>query len=145
MTLANVTMRILHTVFAGVWAGWTVGMAALVVPAARNGHIGEDGLRWLTTQFSRFSSLSSLVMLLTGGFLAQKLYPGSSLTGSSRGHLVLTMVVLWFVLTGLAHMSSARVTKNLEDSAKSAAKKATTWFYAAGVVAVCLLIVAGAL
>jgi len=36
MTVLDVTRRILHTLFAGVWAGWIAFMAALVVPVARN-------------------------------------------------------------------------------------------------------------
>jgi uncharacterized membrane protein len=145
MTFLDVTMRIIHTLFAGVWAGWTVFMAALVVPAARNGKLGADGLRWMTQQFSRFSSLSSLVLLLTGGFMAGNLYTGETLISGSRGHLVLTMVVLWFVLTGLSHMGSSRLKKNLSDGVPQAAKAATTLFYVAGVVALALLVVAGRL
>ncbi|GKZ15972.1 CopD family protein [Haladaptatus sp. T7] len=143
MTLIDVTMRIVHTLFAGVWAGWTVFMAALVVPAARDGKLGADGIRWMTQQFTRFSSLSSVVLLLTGGFMAGDLYTTETLTGSSRGHLVLTMVVLWLALSGLSHMAGSRLKKNLDAGAKQAAAGATTLFYVAGVVALGLLVVAG--
>lgn len=135
MTVLDVTIRIIHTLFAGVWTGWTVFMAALVVPAARNGKLGADGLRWMTQQFSRFTSLASVILLLTGGLMAGTLYTTESLPGSSRGHLVLTMVVLWFVLTGLSHVGSSRVKKNLDSGVPQAAKSATTLFYAAAVVA----------
>ncbi|GAA0235392.1 CopD family protein [Haladaptatus pallidirubidus] len=145
MALIDVLMQVLHTVFAGVWAGWTLFMAVLVIPAARKGHLGTDGLRWLTKRFSRFSMLASLVLFTTGGHLAGTRYTVELLGGSSRGHLVLTMVALWFVLTGLSHAASSRLMKNLDDGAMRAASAYATWFYAAGVVAVGLLIVAGRL
>lgn len=145
MTLIDVVMRILHTVFAGIWAGGTLFMAFLVIPAAQKGHLGTDGLGWLTQRFSRFSMLSSLVLFITGGHLAGTGYTFELLGGSPRGHLVLTMVALWFVLTGLSHAASSRLTRHLDDGAMRAAAAYATWFYAAGVVAVGLLIVAGRL
>ncbi|MFH5796997.1 CopD family protein [Haladaptatus sp. CMAA 1911] len=145
MTVLDVTMRIIHTLFAGVWAGWTVFMAALVIPAAREGKLGADGLRWMTRQFSRFTSLSSLVLLISGGLMASTLYTIETLMRGSRGHLVLTMVALWFVLTGLSHVGSSRVKKNLDRGPSQAAKAATRLFYAATVVALALLVVAGRL
>ncbi|WP_266080446.1 CopD family protein [Haladaptatus caseinilyticus] len=145
MTVVDVTMRILHTVFAGIWAGGTLFMALLILPAARKGHLGTDGLGLLTERFSRISNVSSLVLFVTGGHLAGTGYTIEDLGNSSRGHLVIAMVALWFVLTGVTHVASNRLTKRLNDGAHRAAAANATWFAAAGVVAVCLLIVAGRL
>ncbi|WP_049972361.1 CopD family protein [Haladaptatus cibarius] len=145
MALLDVLMQVLHTVFAGVWAGWALFMALLVIPAAQKGHLGTEGLRWLTKRFSRFSMLASFVLFATGGHLAGTRYTVELLGGSPRGHLVLTMVALWFVLTGISHGASSGLLKNLDDGAMRAASKYASWYYAGGVVAIGLLVVAGRL
>ncbi|WP_458187274.1 CopD family protein [Haladaptatus sp. NG-WS-4] len=145
MTLLDATMQILHTLFAGVWAGFTLFMAALVLPAAKKGHLGSDALGWMTGRFSRFSMLSALVLFVTGGHLAGTGYTFEYLLNQPRGHLILTMVALWFVLAGLSHLASSRLTKRLDAGAKQAATANATLFHAAGLVAVGLLLVAGRL
>ncbi|WP_458207601.1 CopD family protein [Haladaptatus sp. NG-SE-30] len=145
MTLLDVTMQVFHTLFAGVWAGWTLFMAALVIPAARDGRLSADALGWMTTRFSRFSMGAALVLFVTGGHLAGTGYSFEYLLNQPRGHLILTMVALWFVLAGLSHMASSRLTKRLDDGPVQAANANVSLFYAAGVVALGLLLVAGRL
>ena len=145
MSTIDLTMNLLHTLFAGLWAGAAVFVAALVVPAARDGRLGAEALDWLTQQYTRFSSLAALVLLATGGHLAGTRYTSSSLFETSRGHLVLTMVALWFLLIGLSHAGRSRLSDGLSRSARDAADDAAMFFYAAGAVAVGLLLVAGRL
>lgn len=87
-------MDILHLVVAGVWAGWTVFMAALVVPAARDGRLGTDALGWITGWFVRVSQAAPVIMLITGGYMvSQGAITGTPLD-SLRGQHVVTMVIL---------------------------------------------------
>ncbi|WP_433629832.1 CopD family protein [Halomicrococcus sp. NG-SE-24] len=146
MTVLDATMELLHTLFAGVWAGWTLFVAALVVPAARNGRLGAEALDWLTGRYAQFSTLAAVVLFATGGHLAGTRYEVESLTGTGRGHLVLAMVALWFALAGLSHVGRSRLSDALDrESASDAAAGVASIFYAAGVVAVGLLLVAGLL
>lgn len=143
MAVIDLAMETLHTLFAGVWAGWALFVAVLVIPAARSGRLGADALDWLTGQYTRFSTLAAVALFVTGGHLAGTRYTAESLTGSGRGHLVLTMVVLWLVLIGFSHVARARLKRNLSSGAEAAADGAAAPFYATGVVALALLLVAG--
>ena len=139
-------MRVAHMTFGGLWAGATLFMVGLVLPAARNGHIDAAALGWVTKRFSYLSIASVLAMLLTGGHLAGTLYTFGLLAGSRRGHLVLTMVALWFVLAGTLHVGTSRMVDRLDDgSAADAVAAGRTWYRASGVVALALLVVAGLL
>lgn len=66
---SDVVTRIVHPMTAGVRAGWTVFVAALVVPAARDGRPGPDAVRRLTRRFSLFSKAAPLVALLSGTYV----------------------------------------------------------------------------
>ena len=146
MTLVDATVRVVHVLFAGSWAGGTLLMALAVLPAARQGHLSGDGLSWIARRFSLLSMASVAALLVTGGHLAGTLYTFETLSGSGRGHLVLTMVALWFVLAGLLHVGTHRMTGRLDDIGPERAVEAgSPWYLAGAVVAVALLVVAGLL
>lgn len=132
--------------FAGLWAGGTVFMAGAVLPAARRGHLSGDALEWVAKRFSYLSMASVAVLFATGGHLAGTLYTFERLGSTGSGHLVLTMVALWFVLAGLLHMGTRALTGTLETAGVDAAVSAArSWYLVSGVVAVALLVVAGML
>ncbi|WP_306061795.1 hypothetical protein [Natronococcus wangiae] len=137
-------MAILHVIVGGVWTGWTVFMAALIVPAARDGRFDADALSWLTGRFARFSQLAPAIMLLTGGYMAsQGIVPDAPLS-SLRGQLVVTMVGLWFVLSALSNAASRRLVAGVgSDGVEPAARDSAMVFYVAGGVALALLLVGG--
>ncbi|MGM0591040.1 MAG: CopD family protein [Halobacteriota archaeon] len=145
MALLDTLMRVLHVVFAGTWAGGTLVMAALVVPAARDGLLRADAVDWMARRFTYLTLASVVVLLLTGGHLAGTLYTFDSLASSGRGHLVLTMVGLWLVLAGLLHVSTRRLTAGLDGGVEAAARDSQAWFGVSAAVAVALLVVAGLL
>ena len=146
MQTLDSVMRVLHMLFGGLWAGGTLFMVGLVLPAARAGKLDADALDWVARRFSYLSIASVLVMLASGGHLAGTLYTFDLLASSSRGHLVLTMVALWFVLAGLLHVGTSAMTDRLETgSAAEAAEAGRPWYLASGVVALGLLVVAGLL
>lgn len=144
MVTTDTLMGVIHLLVAGVWAGWTVFMAALVVPAARDGHLDASALDRLTGGFARFSQVAPLVMLLTGGYMASRGFVAGTSLNSLRGQLVLTMVALWLVLSALNNVASRRLTAGIESTgAERSARSVSTMFSAAGVVALALLIVGG--
>lgn len=137
-------MRIVHLTTGGVWAGWTVFMAALVVPAARDGRLDADAVTWLCGRFARLSQLAPVVMLLTGMYMVGAGVPTDALLASLRGYLVLTMVGLWLLLSALTVASSRRLTAGVAAvGVERAAAAARAPFAAAGVVALGLLLVGG--
>ncbi|MFC6768839.1 hypothetical protein [Natrinema soli] len=139
-----VLMRIMHLMTAGVWAGWTVFMAVLILPAARNGRLGSDALIWLTGRFSLFSKVAPVVMFLTGMYMVGQSYPTDALLGSSRGYLVLSMIGLWLALSALTNVSSRRLVGSVESTdIERAAENASGLFTVAGLVALALLLVGG--
>jgi putative copper export protein len=146
MATLDTAIDAIHLVVAGLWAGSVLFVARAVVPAARGGDIDATPLRGLIGRFRTWSRLSSLALFLTGGHLAGTRYTAETLLGSTRGYLVVAMVVLWFVLTGLVEMGSGRLVDGLDErKVREPARSATPFFTAATVAAVALLALGGVL
>jgi len=146
MALADALSSVVHLLFAGFWTGSVIFVTYGVLPVARAGDINATPLSTITGKLTTVSRLSSVLLLLTGGHMAGTLYTVESLTGSPRGHLVLSMVALWLVLTALVEVGASRLTDGTEaDKVRAPARNATRVMQAATVVAVLLLVVAGAL
>ena len=140
-------VRIVHLVFAGVWAGAVVFAALVVVPLARDGAFAASRpIRRLSSRLVWISRLSAVVLLLTGGHLAAADYTAESLTGTLEGQLVLVMTGLWVVLIGLVEAGTSRLDRGLEAGRRrEPAAAVEPLFWAAAGVAVGLLVVAGLL
>lgn len=137
-------MEILHLMIAGVWAGWTVFMAVLVVPAARDDRLDAGALVRLTHGFARISQVSPFVMLLTGGYMLSQGFITGSPLNSSQGRLVVTMVGLWVVLSVSSNVASRRLLAGIESlGVEHSARTVSTMFTVAGVAALALLFVGG--
>jgi uncharacterized membrane protein len=146
MSLIDSLMRVVHVLFAGTWTGGTLLMAALVLPAAREGRLGTGALSWILDRFTRVTLASAALLFLTGGHLAGTGYTFEALLGTGRGHLVLGMLGLWFVLAGLLHFGTRGMQDDLDaGDARTAAETGLPWYRAGGVVSVALLVVAGLL
>jgi len=146
MATLDTAINAIHLVFAGVWAGSVLFVARGVVPAARDGDLDATPLRGLIGRFRTWSRVSSLALFLTGGHLAGTRYTAETLLGSTRGYLVVAMVVLWFVLTGLVEMGSGRLVDGLDErKVREPARAAAPLFTAAAVAAVALLALGGVL
>jgi hypothetical protein len=112
-----------------------------VLPTARDGTVGPETLGAVVSRFKLLSRSSILLLFVTGGHLAGTGYTVQSLTGSPRGHLVLAMLGLWFVLAGLTEVGAARVARGVaEQKVRTPEAAARPFFYAASVVAVLLLL-----
>lgn len=115
MSTVYTVMNALHLLFAGIWAGATVFFAWRVRPLASNGDIGVQpllamgsGLRWITR-------ISAVVFVVTGGHMAATRYGDGALLSTSRGQVVVSMLVLWLVVTGLLEMALGKMETELGE------------------------------
>lgn len=137
----------LHLIFAALWAGSVFYVAFVVVPLARDGAFNTTApLEVISGRLTTISRLSSVVLLLTGGHLAQARYTADSLVGSTNGVLVLAMVGLWLVLAGLVEVAAKRFEAGLNGKKlREPATTALPFYRAAAIVGIALLVVAGAI
>lgn len=146
MILVDAAVRVLHVVFAGLWTGSVLFMTVAVLPTARSGTVSPEALTEVVARFKTFSRLSVLVLFLTGGHLAGTGYTVDTLLSGPRGHLVLTMLALWFVLAALVEIGAARIVDGVEKrKVRTPAADARPFFLAAAIVATLLLVDAGLL
>jgi hypothetical protein len=134
MAAIDTAMRTLHLTFGALWTGSVLLFVLGVIPAITD----VDRLAAVAGREVQLSRASVLVTFLTGGHLAGTYYTVGSLFGTTRGYLVLAMLVLWFVLAGLVEVGSSR----FDDGDLAAG---TTLFRAGGAVAVVLLLLGGLL
>ncbi|AFZ73482.1 hypothetical protein [Natronobacterium gregoryi] len=140
-------MQTIHLVFASVWAGSVVYVAFVVLPLARDGAFTSTApLETIASKLTTISRVSALVLLLTGGHLAGTRYSSESLFGTINGQLVLVMVLLWLALAALVEIGSKRFESGLNGKKlREPAADALGLYRIAAVVAVALLVVAGAI
>lgn len=135
-----------HLVFAGLWSGSVLFTVYAVLPVAMDGDARVRALEPITGKLKTVSRVSALALLLTGGHMAATRYTAESLTGTGRGHLVLTMVVLWFLLAGLVEVGASKLSDGFDRKKVGApAREARPFLLGAAVVAVLLLLDAGAI
>jgi uncharacterized membrane protein len=146
MTLVDATFYAIHLLVGALWTGSVLFVVWAVLPAARDGEVRPEPLESVFGRLILLSRGSALVMLLTGGHLAAQLYTFESLTGSPRGHLVLTMTLLWLVMAGLVEVGNSRMSDGLDaKKVRTPAKEAGRFYRGAGSVALLLLANAGIL
>ncbi len=135
-----------HLLFAALWTGGVVLFVAGVLPSGVSGDIRPEPLALVTGRLTTLSRASALVLFLTGGHMAGTRYTVESLTGSTRGYLVLAMLGLWFVLAALVEVGGSKMRDGLsEQKVRTPARDALPFYRASGVVALALLVVAGLL
>jgi hypothetical protein len=127
-----------------VAAGWTgsVGFVTLaVLPLARNGGLNATPLESVIDRLRFTSRIGALLMLLSGGYLAGEYYTVERLTETTAGHLVLGMVLLWFVLTALVEIGAGRILEEVQQKkVRAPARAYRRWFEAATLVSVLLFV-----
>lgn len=136
-----------HLVFAALWAGSVFYVAFVVLPLARDGAFNSTKpLETISSRLTTISRVSALVLLLSGGHLAGTRYTAERLFNTINGQLVLAMVALWLVLAGLVEVGSKRFESGLNGKKlREPAANALPLYRAGAVVAVLLLVVAGAI
>lgn len=146
MTFVDAAIYATHLVFAGLWSGTVLFASYAVVPTAMGGDMQAGALEAITGKLRTVSRASSILLLLTGGHLAATRYTGASLFGTGRGHLVLAMVALWFALAALVEIGASKLADGTaQQKVRQPAADARPFLLAASVVAVLLLVDAGAI
>jgi hypothetical protein len=135
-----------HLLFAALWTGAVVLFVAGVLPSGVSGAIRPEPLAAVTGRLTTLSRASAVVLFLTGGHMAGTRYTVGSLTGSTRGYLVLAMIGLWLALAALVEVGGSRMREGLAaEKVRSPAREARPFYRAGAVVALALLVVAGLL
>lgn len=146
MSVVTAAVFGIHLLFAGLWTGTVLFTTYAVLPTAMNGDSSPAPLSAITGKLTTVSRTSALLLLVTGGHLAATRYTAETLTGSGRGHLVLTMVALWVVLAGLVEVGAAKLSDGFDrQKVREPARNARPFLLAASLVAALLLLDAGAL
>lgn len=146
MAIVDAIAYAAHLLAAGVWSGSVIFVTWAILPVAARGDTGPALLEHVTDRLALASRACSLVLLLSGGHMAAQRYTFESLAGSPRGHAVLGMVVLWFVLTGLVEAAVVRLRDGTAaEKVRTPARKARPFLLAASAVALLLLLDAGLL
>jgi uncharacterized membrane protein len=141
MSTIDVAVRMVHSITSAVWVGSVLFVTFGLLPAALDGSLNATPSKTIVSRFRWLSRGCSALLFVTGGHLAGTLYTVDSLTGSGRGHLVLGMLALWFVLTGLVEVAGGKLQRGFdEQKVRSPAREAKPFLYAASVVAVLLLV-----
>ena len=144
--VVDTAMYTVHTAFAALWSGSVLFVVAAVLPLAMDADVSPEAFGSVVTKLQWVTRVSALLMLLTGGHLAGTGYTVESLTGSPRGYLVLTMVVLWLGLAATVEIGSARAQRGVDDEKiREPARDARPFYLTAAVLAVGLLVVSGLL
>ncbi len=135
-----------HLLFAGLWTGTVLFVTIGVLPPALKGNFDPDPLAFAVSRLTTVSRVSALALFLSGGHMAGTGYTVESLFGSTRGHLVLAMVALWFVLAALVEVGAGKMRRGLDErKIRTPAHDARPFFRTASVVALLLLLDAGLL
>lgn len=146
MAALDTAVQVLHLATAGLWTGAVVFLPFAVLPVARRGDIRPAPLRAIVARLLTVSRASSLVLFVTGGHLAATFYEVESLTGTTRGHLVLGMLALWLAMTALVEVGGSRMRGGLDDEkVRTPARDARPFFLGAAACAVLVLVDAGLL
>ncbi|MYL16894.1 transporter [Halorubrum terrestre] len=146
MDVLNPVMWSVHVGFAVLWVGSVLFVTLAVLPPALRGDIGGDALGSVVGRLRWITRIGAIAFVATGGHMAGTLYTFEGLTGSPRGHLVLTMLGLWFVGTGLVEVAGSKLADGLDaGKLREPARDAKPFLYGASVVSVGLIVTAGLL
>ncbi|SHH22120.1 transporter [Halobaculum gomorrense] len=144
MQAALTAAYVFHTLFAGLWVGAVVLTAWKVLPLAKDGDVTPELLGGVAAGVSLITRIGAVVFVATGGHMAATVYGAEGLFAPPRGHVVLTMLTLWLVMTGLVEVGGSKIRSALDEGkVRTAARDAGTFYNAAAVVGFVLLVLGG--
>ncbi len=145
MSIVHAVMWSLHIGFAVLWTGSVLFVSIAVVPPATRGDVGRELLASVVGRLRWITRIGALAFVATGGHMAGQLYTVDTLTSTDDGHLVLTMIALWFGITGLVEVGGSKAVAGLDGDVAAAAAAAKPFLYAAAGLSVPLIVTAGLL
>ncbi len=146
MALIHSVMWTIHVGFAILWTGSVLFVTAAVLPPATRGEIGAEALGAIVNRLRWITRIGAVAFVVSGGHMAGVLYDVNTLTGTGRGHLVLTMIVLWLLGTGLIEAAGGKLSRGLAaGKLREPARDAKPFLYGAAGLSVALIITAGLL
>ena len=146
MNVLNPVMWSVHVGFAVLWVGSVLFVTLAILPPALRGDVGTEALGSVVGRLRWITRIAAVAFIASGGHMAGTLYTVETLTGSARGHLVLTMLGLWFVGTGLVEVGGSKLSDGLDaGKLREPARDAKPFLYGASAVSVGLIVTAGLL
>jgi len=151
MSTLDTVAIVVHQLFAGLWIGAVVFVGLAVVPLGRDAEIDPDALGTVVDRLVTLSRLAALLMLASGAHVLYYLTLGAELdaeplVSSGRGHLILTMIVLWLGVIATVEIGARRLRDGLDASKlRDPARAALPFFRVAALLGVVVLVVAGML
>lgn len=146
MALVDTAIATVHLLTGALWVGSVVFFAAVVLPSARSGGLDAAPLESMLTSLTRGSRAAAALMFVTGGHLAATGYTFGALASTTRGNLVVAMVVLWLALTALVEIGGSRLRDGVEQrKVRDPAASAIGFYRGAAVVGALLFLTAGAI
>lgn len=149
-TLDSVATTV-HVLVGGLWIGAVVFVALAVLPLGRNADVDPEPLETVVDRLRTLSRLAAVVMLATGGHVLYHVTLGGELsaeplTSSGRGHLILTMVVLWIGVMATVEIGPRNLFDGLDaGKLREPTRAALPWFRTAAVLGIGVLTVGGML
>jgi uncharacterized membrane protein len=97
---------VVHVLSALFWIGAVLFVAYLYLPGRTDGAPGDLG--WTLDRLLRVTRWTGVALPVSGLYQIWVLYPIARLLGSTRGHLVLGMFLLWGIMNGLVEVGVYR-------------------------------------
>lgn len=142
----DTAMYTIHTAFSALWAGAVLFVAAAVLPLAMDGDISPVAFGSFVSKLQWVTRISALLLFVTGGHLAGTQYTVGTLTGTTSGYLVLTMLTFWFGLAAVIEIGSAKANRGIaNEKIREPARKARPFYLIGVALAIGLLVVSGLL
>ena len=109
MTIALTVSYVVHVVSAAFWTGSVLYAAYTIIPTARSGGLPAAAFERSVDGLLRVTRWTGLALPLTGAYQIWVLYPTDRLFGTTSGHLVLGMALLWTVMNGVVELGCYRM------------------------------------
>lgn len=142
---------VVHQLVGGLWIGSVVFVGLAVAPLGRDASIDPDALGTIVERAVTISRVGALLMLLSGLHVLYYLTLGEELDPeplleSGRGHLILTMILLWLGVIAAVEIGGSRLRSGLaEDKLREPARDALPFLRAAAFLGIAVLTVGGML